>query len=409
MHFKEFRDSKVSCSQDYSSDFLHLCRNIHFITRSMRRLSFYSSCQNLDDHCILEILSYLDNASVLKFGSVNKSISVLSKHPSLWTNVKIHQSDPIAFKFLSCLAQRTGNNLHLNILSVVKVGRSHNNFPNILPTAECCPQEGYLAPISSAVTQKSALLNSNIRKKKDSIGLCANCKILFESQESLRSLKELQLSKLIGFTECSFSLVLSICTKLVDISVNLCIDVNFAVDCISMHCPCLERISFLQIEKIGSEPDYNGNLLSYSSAERLAARCPELRTLKFTNYCLNEDSVSALVENTNRVEEADLSVHEDLMGNFLHLISTRWIALKSLTVRDCPQLNDSDVVAFVQSLCSQPQLCPNLSLLDFSCQWSYSNQSLLDDVTKLELRLRRPQIKWREDQCSIQGFGIDLD
>lgn len=144
---------------------------------------------------------------------------------------------------------------------------------------------------------------------------------------------------------------------------------------------------------------------------------------------------------------------------FLSHIPIKWPKLKSLILRDCTELEDEFVSSFAMSLAFGG--CPSMSYIDCSCQWSFYNTSLLFKSVKDELNKLRGifdndndwriniltnnrsndendnnnsnsndnnnndinqyqsdinilhqektgiSIRWREDQCEMNDYGVD--
>ena len=143
----------------------------------------------------------------------------------------------------------------------------------------------------------------------------------------------------------------------------------------------------------------------YRVANKWVTSCPRLRVLRLRHCAVEETTVTDLL-GFKRIEEADFSDNESILGYFLELIPLHWPSVKSLVFRDCTELQEENVVSLVRLLINGG--CPHLSYIDLSCQWSFYHDSLLDERVKEQLLTARPYLTLREDQCDYAGiFGID--
>jgi hypothetical protein len=127
--------------------------------------------------------------------------------------------------------------------------------------------------------------------------------------------------------------------------------------------------------------------------------------LRLRHCAVDETTVTDLL-GFQRIEGADFSDNESLLGYFMELIPLHWPNLKSLVFRDCTELQEENVVSLVRLLVNGG--CPHLRYIDLSCQWSFYHDSLLDGGLKEQLFLARPHVTLREDQCEYAGiFGVD--
>eukprot|EP00602_Paraphysomonas_sp_CaronLab_P006375 CAMPEP_0185027460 /NCGR_PEP_ID=MMETSP1103-20130426/12525_1 /TAXON_ID=36769 /ORGANISM="Paraphysomonas bandaiensis, Strain Caron Lab Isolate" /LENGTH=260 /DNA_ID=CAMNT_0027561467 /DNA_START=752 /DNA_END=1534 /DNA_ORIENTATION=+ len=214
--------------------------------------------------------------------------------------------------------------------------------------------------------------------------------------------------------------MVSLCPQLRCVTVSHNVDVNALVGSVAASCPLLEKISFsyVNVLSFNREGVFEHPLLQPDVGRSLAKGCPRLKSVCFRHYTIDEEGVQAVLH-LPEVREADFSDNESLHGLFLVDIPSRWPRLRELTLRDCTEVEDEHVAAFAFLLTQGG--CPELNYIDLSCQWAFFNTSFLPVAAREELARTREVpygveedralagavLRWREDQCEVEGFGVD--
>ena len=238
---------------------------------------------------------------------------------------------------------------------------------------------------------------------------CPPCKYVHELIKSnkLHSVRVIGLMRTYWLSSCSLTSMISGCSQLQSLDIAHNIDVNKLVNCLVSCCPHLTLFSFTYLWNLVSNGKGISDLpvLSAATASSFVDKCSNMRVLRIRHCALDEQSMSELL-GFRLIEEADLSDNENLHGFFLDALPESWTLLKSFALRDCTTLGEDCVNRFAVNLCLGG--CPLLQYIDVSCQWSFFNDSLLNDLQKVDLQTSRPQLVWREDQCDLPGlFGVD--
>jgi hypothetical protein len=178
----------------------------------------------------------------------------------------------------------------------------------------------------------------------------------------------------------------------------------------------LEAFSFNYVNALSLLVPFDYPPLTPVTGKGLAASCPFITSIKFCHYAIDEEGVREILK-LPAVIEADFSDNESLHGIFLLDIPFCWPLLRSLTVRDCTEVEEEHVSSFGTMIANGA--CSDLTYADFSCQWAFFNTSLLHKSIRDNLMRYRGSVlipgdartgailRWREDQCEIDGFGVD--
>eukprot|EP00898_Chlorokybus_atmophyticus_P003606 jgi/Chlat1/4246/Chrsp27S04317 len=140
------------------------------------------------------------------------------------------------------------------------------------------------------------------------------------------------------------------------------------VECVAQHCPKLISLQ-LQLPK-GSSLSHPWNLpgrldsLKVSICHQLTRGCPKLKQLSLRNLILQDRKVEVFMKELS-LERLDLSGADYLTGSFLRALScSKSSGLKSIVLRDCLRLKETEVQKFCEELVLGA--CPSLVHLDVS-------------------------------------------
>ena len=356
------------------------------------------SISQLPFSCLITSLSYLDQDTLLIAGLVCTSFQECSKHPSLWTTIVIQRSQTKGLSTLMNFIQRTSSNLPLQKLSLVDTSSDYWDLPNVCYCTPkkycsiCCSSKGIVPQVAGTENY-----------------CCQDCNKLLKLEDKFNQIKEFRLIRASWFHLPSLQLVLKSSKYLKTIEISQNININIFINYLSSCCPALENLSFeyKDAAQLFEKQMNLKQIMNPSMADILCQKCPLLRRIRFSNYCITEDSINKLVSNLHDVEFADFSSNENVLGSFLFRVPNQWPGLRELSLRDCTELEDFHIISFLHKLANNDWECRHLEVLDISCQWSYVNQSLLDAFTTQKLIHFRPGLLVREDQCQLEGYGVD--
>jgi hypothetical protein len=364
-------------------------------------------CSNTQSH----VLSFLEPKDIINFGATCQESYLVSRSPFLWCKIDLKNAELISLKEICQLVHRS------------------------------CPQTQPLTRLTLTASADAMMCSCNCTL---SSGICSFCSQAnrtyhpFVSSLSppsphrqpvddldpvslhLHSLQNLQCSQIPCLTSQAFSSLLRFTPHLLSISLANNIDVNLIIQSIALSCPQLLSLSFSYVDVLNfgshdSALDYP--LLTVEVSQKLVRCCPLLKFIRLSHYTIDEEGAREIL-NLPQIESADLSDNESLLGEFLSSIPSKWPRLNSLILRDCLEIEDEHISAFALQLAQGG--CPLLSYVDCSCQWSFYQASLLFKPARDELQKYRglavaegeiertgTPIRWREDQCEIEGFGVD--
>eukprot|EP01041_Mallomonas_annulata_P002040 gene2040-3964_t len=399
-----------------------------------------TSFANIPASTVIIILSFLDASDINIFGCTSIENYKSSQHPLLWTNIDIKSPGGIDIKTITRLVSRTSVGLPLQKLSVIGF---NIDLGDLYLTCSCLHDEvcrtcSVLRGLPLNVEQPKVCI-ANTDKSEDfsfshlmcSCGrhescsscnvlrtiftyeeydLCESCSSIKQIENKFATLQELRLYRPYWLGSCSMRVLLEGCKNLTSLSVAHNINVNDFVCCVASSCPALTSINFKYVQPLSVEKSlWDGQkafpVLHTSAVIQLTKSCRMLNIIKFRHYTVNEESANELVRNLPYLREVDFCDNESLHGYFLDLLIQCSPELTTLCLRDCTEMEETRVAAFVRQILMGA--CPLLTSIDMSCQWSFFNDSLVDSDLREELSRLRPALRWREDQCEIAGFGID--
>jgi len=404
-------------TDDYPSKKRVCCRDMH----GMQPMSPISRvCSSVMAH----ILTYLQPRDIENFGETCREHKRISTNSVLWTNLSLDYANDINVQAIFNLIKRTAPGvqplMNMSISGYTETDRDVDHMCNCI-VGEICAictasrDSGQSNRLNDASTQICAL-GSNSQN-----GSCSRCQDVEALQPYLSKLQSLKLEQIGCVSACFLRGVLLQSPQLRTVTVSQNIDVNILVGSVATSCPLLEKISFsyMNVTSSNGEGMFDHPLLQPEVGLSLAEGCPLLKCVRLRHYTIDEDGVQAVLH-LPRVEETDFSDNESLHGMFLTDIPSRWPGLRTLTLRDCTGMEDEHVAAFAFLLAQGG--CPELAYVDVSCQWAFFNTSLLHKAAREELEKRRevpdPRandgrapagavLRWREDQCEVEGFGVD--
>jgi hypothetical protein len=379
---------------------------------AMKYSPFSHLCSNTQSY----ILSYLEPQDILKFGVTCRESYLVSRSPFLWCKIEIRNAELISVKEICQLVHRSCP--HSQPLTRLMLSASEDA---IVSSCNCTLASGICSFCRQANGTSHLFALSPPSSSPSSLSHRQPLEVIASTSLHLRSLQNLQFSQIPCLTSQTFSLFLRFTPHLLSISIANNIDVNLIIQSIALSCPQLLSLSFnyvdvLNFESHDSALDYP--LLSVQVSQELVRCCPHLKFIRLCHYTIDEDGASEIL-NLPQIESADLSDNECLLGEFLSNIPSKWPLLNSLILRDCLEIEDEHTSAFALQLAQGG--CPLLSYVDCSCQWSFYNASLLFKPVREQLQKYRglsetseggvgltgAAIRWREDQCEIEGFGVD--
>ena len=338
--------------------------------------------------CLLECLSFLNVKSCALFGLCSKVCQNLSLHASNYTTIDLAGNSCDTSNVFRKLMLRTHSVQPLRKLTLRGVSK------------QCLCSTSSLRSVSAEGKKEESSNESN----GESLAT------LVDLQHKFCRVNELKVFGVRWLDSGSLKYLIGNCRDLVTLDICQQVDVNSVVTAAASSCPNLKHISFVSnctqlSEELGTASAFP--LMRTDVAELLARGCLGLTTVRFRGYCVTEESINKLVLGLPAVEEADFSCHENVQGMFLSELHLRWPLLKKLSLRDCTEIDEGCVATFVGNIIGGG--CPYLNFVDFSCQWSFTGDSLLETEMKERLVLTRPLLLWREDQCNIGGYGVDPD
>jgi hypothetical protein len=243
-------------------------------------------------------------------------------------------------------------------------------------------------------------------------GCCTRCAEVIAALPGhlFSHMETLELRRLPWLTACVAEHILANAPALKVLQLEQNINVNRVVRQVANTCHALEVLCFKYIEVSGLAMEASTgpqHCLEAAAVADLTSMCSQLRRVCFNHYVIEEDAVQGLLK-ASGLEDVDLSDNEGLHGFFLSEVPRAWPRLRSLTLRDCTEVQETAVMELAQQLLNGA--CDQLTLMDVSCQWAHMNESFLSDSSlRDELAKHRPELRWREDHCQVPGFGIDPD
>jgi hypothetical protein len=400
--------------------------------------SLFSLCENIQSY----ILSYLDSNDIISYGQTCTELHHLSKLPHLWCNIHLSRAKYLSLQQLSQFILRSCPKIQ-PLKQLILLG--NNEFNSLTPSSSSSSlsYDDLLSSSSSPPLTLSTSCHCTLSE------ICDFCKTISPSSTSppsasldlsrlsshLHSLQDLQFTQIQCLNSSTFYSLLSHTPRLLSISIENNIDVNLIIHSIASSCPQLLSLSFNYIDVLTFDTDESAleyPLLSSAASHELVLGCPLIKFLRLCHYTIDDEGVRMLL-NLSHVESVDFSDNESLHGEFLTQIPVKWPQLRSLIFRDCLEIEDEHVSAFALRVAQGG--CPFLCYVDCSCQWSFYQTSLLFPPVREELnKFRGPAavavataavtpphlsltsihllptgvpLRWREDQCEIEGFGVD--
>jgi hypothetical protein len=391
--------------------------------------NLFSLCENIQSY----ILSFLDSNDIISYGQTCTEFYDLSKLPHLWCNIRLNHAKYLPLYQLSQFILRSCPKIQ-PLKQLILLG---NEFNSLTPSSSSSSLSDSLSSSSSSLSFSSCHCTLS--------EICDSCKTISPSSASLdlshlsshlHSLQNLQFTQIQCLNSLTFSSLLSHTPNLLSISIENNIDVNLIIHSIAISCPHLLSLSFNYIDVLTFESDESAleyPLLTSHTSHELVLGCPLIKLLRICHYTIDDEGVQELL-NLPHIESVDFSDNESLHGEFLTQIPSKWPQLRSLIFRDCLEIEDEHVSTFASRVAQGG--CPLLCYVDCSCQWSFYHTSLLSPTVKEELKKFRgtvvsysleesfpttPQkkfslipilptgvpLRWREDQCEIEGFGVD--
>lgn len=384
--------------------------------------NLFSLCENIQSY----ILSYLDSNDIISYGQTCTQLYSMSKLPHLWCNIHLHHAKYLPLDQLSQFILRSCPKIQ-PLKNLILIGsESHQS---LTPSSS---QTSLSSSSSSASTPSLSSCHCTLSETCDYCRTISPSSSLDLSHLSshLHSLQNLQFTQIQCLTSVTLSSFLSYTPNLLSISIENNTDVNLIIHSIAISCPHLISLSFSYIDVLTFESDESAvdyPLLTSNISRELALGCPLIKLLRLCHYTLDDEGVQELL-NLAHVESVDFSDNESLHGEFLTQIPLKWPQLRSLIFRDCLEIEDEHVSMFASRVAQGG--CPLLCYVDCSCQWSFYQTSLLFPTVKAELNKFRGAavtyssessphqktipilptgvpLRWREDQCEIEGFGVD--
>lgn len=353
-----------------------------------RKISTLCSIRKLDMNSTLEVMSFLNHKDLMNLGAVSREYASLTRHPSLWRDIKINKMKELSVPDLVRLMSLTTDKMPLN--SIVLSGPV---------TTGCYCRESTVCESCSSLA----------RCTSDST--CVVCESLAALKPKMGKLTSLTVQN-VKFQSCPFNTMLRTCNNLKKLDILNDLDVNLVISGLAANCPLLTDIRFKYSHYLEFDASFRQShpLLRQQVAERFVSACPGVKHISFCHYTIDEDCARCLLQ-LKHVIDADFSDNENLSGAFLVALPTKWVKLRKLVMRDCTELDNDYVQTFASMLLQNYggilKYCQKLAVADFSCQWAFHDDSLIGDGIRAALSSVRASFRWREDQCEVPGFGID--
>lgn len=353
--------------------------------------------RGIDANVVVDILSHLEHPDILRFGLTCKENLMLISHARLWTVVHIKNARMMDIRGLKKIISHSSTAMPLKSLAI--------------RTAKCCVCEGRGASIACRNCAHVDTTTECVDGQH-----CDSCVTLEPVLHKLSYLRNLIVEGMQCLSLCPFKAVLRSATHLTRLDFTNDCDINIVVPTVARACKHLEGLTFRYIHILDHDvrPRRSHPVLHPDVAHELVVGCPLLKQLRLCHYTVNEESVYTLL-GLAEVEDVDLSDNEGLRGMFLQSVPEKWKKLRRLVLRDCTELNHDCVNHFANELIHRRSdeeflHCTHLHLVDVSCQWAFFGDSLIDADVLSQLRtFRGSTLRWREDQCEIEGFGVDPD
>lgn len=461
--FSAFDQSRFSVVSSASQSCFSRPNSILSAKPCMARKST-TSIQSMCKHTLFHTLSFLAHEDVVRLGMTCKDMNRETSDGYLWMNVAIRDNKHIDSKVLSDIISKTTAKHPLTSLSLHNVAEPHVVPPAAAAASDAVPdQDGSAAPAETeaveATSEPSPVNNAGLAGQLGEMfnerevtahvdsalppasasvvvattavptsGDRSSCNTCFDlldnvTKSHFKEVQYLYLSEVHWLNPCSLHLMISNTSVLQTIVIHHNVDVNYVMTSLSNACPLLKQLYFSYVSA-STDDTMSADVVSSPSAlpvlqsavaQTFARKCALVTTLFMFNNCVDDESVVPLLQ-LPHVSSCNLSMNDSLHGYFLPTICAKWRQIESIVLRDCVELDSEPVEMLVDQLFQStaapgPECCPHLTCLDFSCQWEYTNRSILSRAYVEKVRKltgMRQQFHWYEDHCQDNAvYGSD--